>query len=308
MNRLGVKSEIYSTNVSPSPTLLSAVGTAAILGRKALRNGFDALIFHRGEGASLFFRKVSTICYFHRVKYDDLVDGTIIRSVYKNLLAAIERHIDYAVCNSAYVASRIESLIPQGKVSIVYPGTRTPPVNHKASSEEGFCYYHSRMHPRKNQDFLLRVFEKLPYDLYLTGGTWDRQFREYHRKIAQKAAQMTNVRILTNVSQSTHFGLLARSSLFPFPAKMEPFGMVLLEAMSFGKPIIALNSGASQEVLGGAGILCSSNVEDWRAAITDILSNSEMRSSLSRRSLARANEFSWDRTAKELIGVLENAK
>ena len=79
MNSLGVESAIYSTDVSPSPTLLFAIGTATILARKALRNGFDALIFHKGQGASLFFKKAATVCYFHQMKYDDLGNGTVMR-------------------------------------------------------------------------------------------------------------------------------------------------------------------------------------------------------------------------------------
>ena len=307
MNGLGVESSIYSTDLVPSPTLLSLMGVSTLLGRKALRDGFDALVFHKGQGASLFFRRSRAICYFHQVKYDDLVDGTFVRAAYRDSLAAIERHLVRVVCNSAYVASRLRGLMPKANVTIVPPGTKNFLRDPEKTHEEGFCYYHSRIHPRKNQDFLLTVFEGLPFDLYVTGGTWDRPFREYHRMILQRAAEMSNVRVLTNVSENTHFDLLSRCSLFVFPAKKEPFGMVLLDAMCFGKPIIALNSGASPEVLDGAGILCNDNVDDWRASITDLLSNPGTRSSLSRRSLARVNGFTWDRTAKELIQILENA-
>jgi len=307
MNGLGVESSIYSTDLVPSPTLLSLMGVSTLLGRKALRDGFDALVFHKGQGASLFFRRSRAICYFHQVKYDDLVDGTFVRAAYRDSLAAIERHLVRVVCNSAYVASRLRGLMPKANVAIVPPGTKNFLRDPEKTHEEGFCYYHSRIHPRKNQDFLLTVFEGLPFDLYLTGGTWDRPFREYHRMILQRAAEMSNVRFLRDVSENTHFDLLSRCSLFVFPAKKEPFGMVLLDAMCFGKPIIALNSGASPEVLDGAGILCNDNVDDWRASITDLLSNPGTRSSLSRRSLARVNGFTWDRTAKELIQILENA-
>ncbi len=241
------------------------------------------------------------------MKYDDLGNGTVMRGIYKRLLASIERRVVHAVCGSAYAASRLKTVLPGAIVSIVYPGARNPPLHLDRSREEGFCYYYSRFHPQKNQDFLLDVFEKLPFDLYLAGGTWDRPFRAYHSRVLERAGRMSNVRVLTNVSQSTLFDLLARSSLFLFPAKKEPFGMILLEAMSMEKPIIALDSGACREVLGGAGILCNNNVEDWRAAITEALSNPELRLSLSRRGLTRAAEFSWDKTAKGLIRILENA-
>ncbi len=83
--------------------------------------------------------------------------------------------------------------------------------------------------------------------------------------------------------------------------------MVLLDAMAFGKPIIAMNSGASPEVLGNAGILCGPDIREWQDALTELLINKDLRISLSNRCLARISGFSWDRTAKELIDIIESA-
>jgi Glycosyl transferases group 1 len=153
---------------------------------------------------------------------------------------------------------------------------------------------------------LLSVFDGLPYNLCLTGGTWDTQARQYQRKVILRVQQMKNVKIVTDINNDLHLDLLSRCSLFLFPAMMEPFGMVTLDAMAFGKPIIALDSGATREVITDAGVFCTESVDNWRGAIRMALSNPLTRQVLSKNGLARAKEFSWEKTAKELIGIIES--
>lgn len=308
MKGIGVESAIYSLDLHPRPAMLSDVGLSAMLADRAVRDGSDALIFHQGQAASALFKKVMTLCYFHQVKYDDLAGGGIVSRTYKSFLAAIERHITHAVCNSEYVASRIRILLPRtSTVRVVYPGRSLQHLPGGEPNEEDFCYCHSRFHPRKNQMFLLSVFEGLSCELYLSGGTWDRNFRRYQSSLMQRTSRMTNVHVLTDVSDATYGSLLSRSRAFLFPALEEPFGLVLLDAMAFGKPIIAMNSGASPEILGNAGILCGRDVEDWQRAVSDLLTNRDLRVSLSNRCLLRIGNFSWDKTAKDLINIIETA-
>jgi glycosyltransferase involved in cell wall biosynthesis len=308
MKGIGVESAIYFLNLHPKPALLSDVALSAMLAGRAVRDGFDALIFHQGQAASGLFKSVRTVCYFHQVKYDDLAGGGIVPRTYKGFLAAIERHITHAVCNSEYVASRIRILLPRAHtVKVVYPGRSLQDVLSGEPKEEDFCYCHSRFHPRKNQMFLLSVLEGLSCKLYLTGGTWDRNFRSYQSNLMQRTSRMTNVNVLTDVSDATYGSLLSRSRVFLFPALEEPFGLVLLDAMAFGKPIIAMNSGASPEILGDAGILCGRDIGEWQCALSELLTNRDLRVSLSNRCLLRIGNFSWDRTAKELIDIIESA-
>ncbi len=305
MKGLGVRSAVYSSDLNLRPALVSDVALSTMLATRAVRDGFNALVFHQGQAASRLFRGVRTISYFHQIKYDDLAGKNIIRSAYRCFLASLEQGLTQAVCNSEYAAARIRNILPDVTTKVVYPGIRIPTCSTKDIGGQDFCYCHSRLHPLKNQSFLLTVFEGLRSNLWITGGTWDRRFTHYQQNLIGKASQMQNVRVSPNIDEIGHHRLLFSSILFCFPARTESFGIALLEAMAFGKPIIALDSGASPEVLGGAGILCSPEVLDWRTAITDVLCDFSLRSSLGSKSLLRANTFSWERTASQLLGIIE---
>ncbi len=58
----------------------------------------------------------------------------------------------------------------------------------------------------------------------------------------------------------------------------EQFGMVLIEALASGLPVIAFKSGAIDEILGSAGILCkTSDADDLAHALSRIVTNFNLR-------------------------------
>jgi len=76
----------------------------------------------------------------------------------------------------------------------------------------------------------------------------------------------------------------------------EAFGMVLLEAMASGLPIIASSSGACPEVLGKAGLIFSQgDCEDLARKIMKLASDKELSRTLRNTGLRRVKKvFSWD--------------
>ncbi|MGJ0363442.1 glycosyltransferase [Aliarcobacter cryaerophilus] len=67
--------------------------------------------------------------------------------------------------------------------------------------------------------------------------------------------------------------------LVVFPSYLETFGLPLLEAASFGKPILAANEGYAQEVISdyeGAQLLDINSPEIWAKAILKTLNNSKV--------------------------------
>jgi glycosyltransferase involved in cell wall biosynthesis len=82
----------------------------------------------------------------------------------------------------------------------------------------------------------------------------------------------------------------------------------LLEAMASGTPVLASHEASIPEVLGGAGLLLDPNdVAVWRDAIIRVVNDESLRDDLRARGLARAANYTWQRTARLTLDVYREA-
>lgn len=97
--------------------------------------------------------------------------------------------------------------------------------------------------------------------------------------------------------------LLPALDIFVSSSRVEPFGLVMVEAMAAGLPVVATATGGAQEIVedGLTGKLVP--VEDWRAlseAVSSLLTNEEERRRMGERGRERAREhFSLERMVAE---------
>jgi glycosyltransferase involved in cell wall biosynthesis len=100
--------------------------------------------------------------------------------------------------------------------------------------------------------------------------------------------------------------LYAGADLFVFPSLYEGFGLPVLEAMACGTPVVTSSTSSLPEVAGDAALLVDPyNVDELAGAMRRVLEQPEAAQGLRERGLARAAQFSWDRTARETIAVYE---
>ena len=93
------------------------------------------------------------------------------------------------------------------------------------------------------------------------------------------------------------------SDIFFLPSRSEAFGIVYLEAMAAGLPIIASNSLATPEIVrdGKDGLLINTDrSDDFAEVILELLLNDNLAFKLGVSSKKRAQSFSWDITIKKL--------
>ena len=98
------------------------------------------------------------------------------------------------------------------------------------------------------------------------------------------------------------------AAAFVFPSRYEGFGLPPLEAMACGTPVVTANVSSLPEVVGDAAVLVNpANVFDIARGIRDALLDEALRTELIRRGREQASRFSWERTARQMLEIYQEA-
>jgi alpha-1,3-rhamnosyl/mannosyltransferase len=103
--------------------------------------------------------------------------------------------------------------------------------------------------------------------------------------------------------------LVRGAAALAHPALAEGFGMVPLEAMAAGTPVIAARASSIPEVVGDAAVLVDEPAEpgSWADALTEVMGNAERRDQLRSAGRRRAAGFSWERAARTMLEIYDEA-
>ncbi len=159
------------------------------------------------------------------------------------------QRVDKYIANSTYTGSQIQKYYDRDS-HIIYPPVHTEKFKPTANPKGDYYFSIGRLIPYKKFDLLVETFNKLGMPLKIAGTGPD---LNKIRKIAGK-----NVEILGHVDDKTLADLYANSKALLFP-QIEDAGIVPLEAMASGRPVIALNRGGSLDTMidGKTGVLFS---------------------------------------------------
>jgi alpha-1,3-rhamnosyl/mannosyltransferase len=100
--------------------------------------------------------------------------------------------------------------------------------------------------------------------------------------------------------------LMAGAAAFCLPSHWEGFGLTALEAMACGTPVVVSDRGALPEVVGDAGLVVSPDAADVEEALDRVLGDAALAERLGRAGRARAEGFTWRRTAEGWTAVLRD--
>ena len=93
---------------------------------------------------------------------------------------------------------------------------------------------------------------------------------------------------------------------FVFPSLYEGFGLPPLEAMACGTPVVCSNVSSLPEVVGQAALIVNpENVFDIARGMREVLLDDALRGRLIAEGLKKAGQFSWERTAAEVLQAYE---
>jgi len=163
-----------------------------------------------------------------------------------------------------------------------------------------YVLYVGRLEPRKNLPRLVDAYEQLvrrfpAAPLLVLAGAPGWHWKETEASIRRLGS---TVKTLGYVPEEDLPALYAGAVVFLYPSLYEGFGIPVLEALACGVPTITSAKSATAEVAGDAAELINPyDADDISRALTRLLEDPARRKELRRRGLARASEYSWDRTA-----------
>jgi len=105
-------------------------------------------------------------------------------------------------------------------------------------------------------------------------------------------------------------GLIKGAKVFVIPSFWEGFGLDALSAMAVGTPVVTSKAGSLLEVVGEAGVYIDPySVDSIVQGLLKVLKADKTEyNRLVEAGLTRVKNFSWDKTARETLKVLESAK
>jgi alpha-1,3-rhamnosyl/mannosyltransferase len=173
----------------------------------------------------------------------------------------------------------------------------------------GYLLFVGTIEPRKN---LLRLLQAMDLvdpavgPLVLAGG---RGWNDGPIRVAlERLERAGRVRSLGYVADELRPALLTGARAFVYPSLYEGFGWPPLEAMACGTPVVTSNVSSLPEVVGDAALFVSpDDVDGLAAALHRVWHDEALRADLRARGIARAREFSWERTARMTLDAYRAA-
>lgn len=200
------------------------------------------------------------------------------------------------------------------KIVVTYPGftpfteTQNTDIFSKYKIGERYCIFVGTLQPRKNLIRLLEAFHKLnekTLKLVIVGKKgW--LYTEIFDKV--KELNLDNqIIFLDYVDRFDLYQLYQKAQFFILPSLYEGFGIPVVEAMAAKVPVVVSNVSSLPEIVGDAGIFVDPySVDDIARGIREAINLDETtRNSIIKKGLERAKQFSWEKTARETLAVLE---
>jgi len=211
---------------------------------------------------------------------------------------------DRIVANSRYTAKSLEAIYGTPVKDVVYPGVTVGDFAGGAGAQDivlavGQLWRHKRM--RLIIEAMCHV-EGLKLCIVGSGPE-----RPNLQAAAERIGVADRVEFLSGLTNREVQALFARCLCTVFVPVREPFGIVALESLAAGKPLIAVNEGGYTEVVDSkSAFLIPPEPMAIAQQIRRLQSDSQLARRMGAHGRSIAKRYSWDDTARKLLAIIED--
>jgi len=240
-------------------------------------------------------------------------------SFVKYFLRHAAKHARGIICNSTYTATEVSKLIDKPTHVIPFGCTVQPRPSMKDHSRDvKEILFAGRLIPRKGVDILIRavplIHQKVPVRLHVVGdGPMAKPWKDLTRQMELDSTILFHG-VIENSELEKRY---ASADVFVLPALVddhgdtEGLGVVLIEALSFGTPVVASNVGGIPDIViqNETGLLVPpEDPESLAQAVIHVLMDTDLSNRLAEAGLKHVQTyFNWDRITRMITDVYKQA-
>lgn len=309
---LGTKgSDVYGKDLYEEVKRFSKI--ARIIAREEphdIIHAHDWMAYSAGINAKKVSKK-PLVCHIHATEFDRTGGNPnqfISHREYQGLVAA-----DLVIANSEYTKQNVinQYNIPESKIKVVHWGLDTDNPHYyteyknKLSDNDKVVLFLGRVTLQKGPDYFVETAKKVldfaPNTKFVVAGTGDMLPKMIERSAELGIShKMLFTGFLDGVDVHNAFKM---ADLYVMPSVSEPFGLVALESIKNGTPVLISKQSGVSEVITNALKADFWDVNEMTNKIVGSLKYSHMYNELKYNSTNEANKFNLDDPAKKTIQI-----
>jgi glycosyltransferase involved in cell wall biosynthesis len=172
--------------------------------------------------------------------------------------------------------------------------------------DKGYILFVGAIEPKKNLGRLLKAYAEADLDVPIVvagprGWMWGEEIGWIQD--SKDRSLQERIRFLNHVSFEDLRFIMSGAMAMTFPSLYEGYGLPLVEAMSFGVPVLTARSSSLPEVCGDAALYVDPfDVRDIREKLERLVGDQPLRDYLSERGLQRSQQLSAENFASQVAG------
>lgn len=258
-------------------------------------------IFHSSYYRTVKGSNIKNIVTVHDFTYEKKMNSLVGKIHICQKKRALE-NADGIICISENTKKDMLELYPdlnKKKIRVIYNGFNSNDYSYDKNVliEDKVLFVGARKGYKNFDKAVAAVSETSNISLTIVGTPLEADEKALLDKILPNRYQS-----FSHVSNEELNKLYNQSICLLYLSEYEGFGIPVLEAMSAGCPVVALNKSSIPEVAGDAGILFSNfDKKSVQEAIESLRDNQEIRSKQIELGIINAKKYSWDKCYKEVL-------